>query len=80
MNEKAYFGLVDKSCISNDRHQQLATAGYNGVGESQTRWLLYTVTYDPIRPNATAYNTTLSASLLASRCLFLVEDLFVDRM
>lgn len=80
LNEKGYFGLVDKGCISNDQHQQLATAGYNGVGETQTRWLPYKVTYDPTRPNATAYNTTLSASLLASRCLFLVEELFVDRM
>lgn len=79
-NERGYFGLVDKSCISNDQHQQLATAGYNGVGETENRWLPYKVTYDPTRPNATAYNTTLSASLLASRCLFLVEDLFVDRM
>lgn len=80
LHEKAYFGLVDKSCMSNDQHQQLATAGYNGVGETHTRWLPYKVTYDPTRHNATAYNTTLSASLLASRCLFLVEDLFVDRI
>lgn len=79
-NEKTYFGLVDKSCISNDQHQQLAIAGYSGLGENQTRWLPYKVTYDPTRYNATAYNTTLSASLLASRCLFLVDDQFVNRM
>lgn len=80
MNETAYFGLVDKNCINNDQHQQLATAGYYVVDKTQIRWLPYKVTYDPIRPSATAYNTTLSASFLASRCLFLVEDLFVDRM
>lgn len=79
-NERGYFGLVDKSCISNDQHQQLATAGYNCVGETQTRWLPYKVTYDPTRHNATAYNTTLSASLLASRCLFLVDHFFVNSL
>ncbi|KAI7785014.1 hypothetical protein LA080_008413 [Diaporthe eres] len=75
---KGYFGLVDKSCISNDQHQQLAASGYDSVGDAQARWLPYKMTYDPTHPNATAYNATLSSSLLASHCLFLVDELFVD--
>lgn len=69
---------MDKSCISNDQHQQLAASGYDSVGDAQARWLPYKMTYDPTHPNATAYNATLSSSLLASHCLFLVDELFVD--
>lgn len=75
-----YFGLVDKDCVSDDQHQQLAAAGYDGVRDAQSRWLPYKVTYDPTLPNAVEYNATLSYSLLASHCLFLVADNWVRSM
>lgn len=75
---KGYFGLVDKGCINAEQQQRLAAEGYDKVSDNQTRWLPYKVTYDPTQPNATAYNDTLSFSLLANHCLFLVDELFVD--
>lgn len=48
------------------------------MGNTQTRWLPYKVTYDPTLPNATIHKNTLSYSLLDSHCLFLVDEASVD--
>ncbi|KAF3014700.1 hypothetical protein E8E14_006122 [Neopestalotiopsis sp. 37M] len=74
---KDIWGLVDKTCINDDEHQQLAAAGYELSGDK--RWLGYNITFDPAGMSSDD-GLTFPGSLLTHKCLYLIDANFVNNL
>lgn len=71
---KSFWGPVDKTCINDVERQQLAAAGYD-VGDDK-RWLGYNITFDPVAMSSSD-SVTFPGSLLAHKCLYLIDGRFI---
>ncbi|KAI0170991.1 hypothetical protein BJ166DRAFT_589085 [Pestalotiopsis sp. NC0098] len=74
VNAKSFWGLVDKTCISDEERQQLALAGCD-VGDDE-RWLSYNITFDPAGMSSND-SEIFPGSLLAHKCLYLIDGRFI---
>jgi hypothetical protein len=75
--EKDIWGLLNKSCVTDQERAQLTTEGYD-MG-SNDRWLAYNVTSDP--PNTTTNtSSTFPDSMFARNCVYLIDGSFVETL
>ena len=72
------YGLVDTTCVNANERQRLLKAGY--IIESDQRWLPYNLTFNATLLISDADSEKFPQSLMAHKCLYLYDTVFVDSL